>query len=503
MQTTTLITLRKTILTILLLLAYSNVNAQDYGNLPLLEKQKLKGDLELLHQGLDKFHSGMYWYTPKDSVDIAFRNANDLIKTNLNLLQFHKIIAPLVALSREDHTDIKIPKELLKKIDTIQQIKFLPFTVVFLGDKLYITRNGSDNSGLEENLEITKINGETPQQVVSKIGTLFASDGYIKSVKYADMEGFSFSRYYYYYYGTTNEFKLEFKDHSQSMAVQALPIVTIQKNVDERAKKSSARVESDYLQFKIIDSETAYIDIQTFSNSEIKQGSKFKTLKKFLKYSFKIISDKKIKNLIVDVSQNSGGNEGNEGLLYSYFGNNYQKYLKVRAKTQKALLDNGIDKPIKLKAYGLLERLITTKRMKDGSLERKAGMGLGLKAFKKEPENKFNGKTYVLISPVTYSGGSEFSNMMYSQTKATFIGQETAGGYLGNTSGYSRKLTLPHSKIEIYIPALQFIMNVKPKLPIGSGVKPHYKVIPTLEQYLKNENASLIFALKLINDEVD
>lgn len=42
-------------------------------------------------------------------------------------------------------------------------------------------------------------------------------------------------------------------------------------------------------------------------------------------------------------------------------------------------------------------------------------------------------------------------------------------------------------------------MNVEPKLPFGSGVIPHHKIIPTIEQYLKKENISLEFALKLID----
>ena len=188
-------------------------------------------------------------------------------------------------------------------------------------------------------------------------------------------------------------------------------------------------------------------------------------------------------------------------MLYSYFGDNYQKYTKVRVKTQKAVLDNGIDKPIKIKAFGLLERLFTNKKMKDGSLERRNGLGLGLMAYKKTPKNTFKGSIYVIISPITYSGGSEFSNMMYSQGLATFIGQETGGGYLGNTSGYSRNLTLPNSKITIEIPALQFVMNVEPKLPFGSGVKPHYQVIPKVNQYTNNENVCLEYALKLINEK--
>ena len=187
--------------------------------------------------------------------------------------------------------------------------------------------------------------------------------------------------------------------------------------------------------------------------------------------------------------------------MYSYFGENYQKYKKVRVKTQKAILDNGTDKPIKLKAFGLLERLFMNKKMKDGSLERKASIGKGLMAYKKEPDYKFSGKTYVIISPVTYSGSSEFSNMMYTQDLATFVGQETGGGYLGNTSGYGNELVLPHSKIKVSIPSLQFVMNVKPTLSFGRGVIPQYEVIPTFEEYINGENAPLKYILEQLENE--
>lgn len=75
--------------------------SQTFGDFPKIEKEKLIRDLDLLYQGLDKFHSGMYWYTPKDSVDLAFKHARDRITTDLNVLEFHKLIAPLVGLSRE------------------------------------------------------------------------------------------------------------------------------------------------------------------------------------------------------------------------------------------------------------------------------------------------------------------------------------------------------------------------------------------------------------------
>lgn len=88
--------------------------------------------------------------------------------------------------------------------------------------------------------------------------------------------------------------------------------------------------------------------------------------------------------------------------------------------------------------------------------------------------------------------------MMYTNDLATFVGQETGGGYYGNTSGYSQELILPNSKICIDIPALQFIMNVKDKFHFGSGVIPHHQITPTFEEYVKGENTSLKFILNNI-----
>ncbi|WP_396178707.1 S41 family peptidase [Flavobacterium sp.] len=493
--------MKKTLVVLLFLFVFKTTHSQNFGEFPKIAKEKLQSDLNLLYQGLDKFHSGMYWYTSKDSVDLAFQNAKNKIGTDLNVLEFHKIVAPLVALSREDHTDVFLPKIVTDETFKNQEIQFFPLIVQFIGKRLYCIRNASNNKEKLEKLEIATINGKTPEEIVSEIGNLFASDGYIKPVKFNDLSGFSFSKYYYYYYGIVKQFEVKFKELPQSVTFKSLPISLINENLKNNPVPSTDEKETP-LEFKIINQNTAYLAINTFDNPLIKKESGFKSLNKFLENCFLEIKENNIKNVIIDVSENGGGTEGNEGLLYSYFGKNYKKYLKVKAKNQKVVLDNGTDPPIKLKVFGFFERIFTNKKMKDGSLERRNNFILGLMAYKKEPKNKFSGNVYVIIGPYTYSGGSEFSNMMYSQGLATFIGQETGGGYLGNTSGYGRKLTLPNSKIIIDIPALQFVMNVEPKLPFGSGVKPHYEVLPTINQYLNKENVSLEFALKLINEKI-
>lgn len=470
-------------------------SAQNFGAFPKIEKSRLINDLEILYQGLHKFHSGMYWYTTKDSVDLAFQEVRNKITEDLNVLEYHKLIAPLVSLSREGHTNIYRPEAVIKKINT--ETKFLPLIFTFLGKELYCVKNGSDFQDF--NLigkQIETINGETPIAIVNKIGNLFPSDGFIKTVKYNDLEGFNFSTYYFYYYGQVNKFEIKFREIEEPIIIKSLLTKEIIQHQKDRLKKTPKVEEKDLLEFRVLEDSIAYMSIDDFGNQDIKEQSKEKNLKSFLKRSFKSIVEKNIKTLIIDLSKNGGGTEGNEGLLYSYFGENYQKYKKVKVKTQKAILDNGIDEPITLRTFGFLERSFTYKKMEDGSLERKQWIGPGLKAFKKEPKHKYTGKVYVIISPNTYSAASEFCNMMYTKNLATFVGQETGGGYMGNTSGYSQKLVLPNSKIGISIPALQFIMNVEPKLPFGRGVIPHFEVIPTFEQYINGENASLKYIIK-------
>jgi hypothetical protein len=44
-------------------------------------------------------------------------------------------------------------------------------------------------------------------------------------------------------------------------------------------------------------------------------------------------------------------------------------------------------------------------------------------------------------------------------------------------------------------------MNVKPKLAFGRGVIPHHEVIPTFEDYINGENASLNYILDHLEDK--
>jgi len=468
------------------------VVAQDYGSLKKIDKQLLIQDLELLRQGLEKHHSGMYWYTPKDSVDSAFERAKNQLDRDLNELEFFNLVAPLVGLSREDHTNMELSEETEQFLNEVAT--YLPLKVVFLDKRMYITQVATGNFPNLVGSEIVSMNGKSPIELVEMLGELFASDGYIKAVKYSDLSGFSFSEHYFLKFGFVEGYNLKVKTQDGSMQDVYIKPKT-RKEIAKALKKRVRPSKKEFLEFTKLNDSTAYLGVHTFASSLYRENTIHKNYKRFLSNAFKTIAEVGITNLIIDVSKNGGGNEGNENLLYSYVANNYQKYTSVCAKSQRSILDNGIDPPKKLKTFGFFERVFNNKKMSDGSYCRKRNAGFGLMAYKKEPEYKYKHKLYVMISPITYSGGSEFANMIKTQNRAIFVGEETGGGYRGNTSGYSSELTLPHSQLLIDIPSLKFEMNVNGG-KLGRGVIPDYKVIPSIQEYLEGRNIPLEFILE-------
>ena len=57
----------------------------------------------------------------------------------MNTLEFYKLMAPLVALSKEDHIDMTLPKDVSETLTANGH--FMPIIIVFLGKELFCNRN--------------------------------------------------------------------------------------------------------------------------------------------------------------------------------------------------------------------------------------------------------------------------------------------------------------------------------------------------------------------------
>ena len=117
--------------------------------------------------------------------------------------------------------------------------------------------------------------------------------------------------------------------------------------------------------------------------------------------------------------------------------------------------------------------------------------------IQKPSQPTYTGNIYVLIDGSCFSTTSEFLSMLHFHTKAVFIGEESGGGYYGNSSGATPEFTLPNTKVSIEIPLMNYAMAVKGYSFPDRGIIPDHTIIPSVEDKIENRDIVLEFATSL------
>ena len=104
----------------------------------------------------------------------------------------------------------------------------------------------------------------------------------------------------------------------------------------------------------------------------------------------------------------------------------------------------------------------------------------------------------MITSGVTASATSDFASIVRSLNLATFVGEETGGSYLGNTSKWEFDIVLPNTKKIAHIPLARYFINTQEYAPVGRGVIPDFPVNPKIEDLINGVDTQLEYTRQLI-----
>lgn len=453
----------------------------------------LQGDFDLLVSSLKEGHTGIYCYTTAQSFDSLVAAQRAMIQDSMNGFQFYNIVSPIVAATKEDHCDINLSDEL--KGFLRQQGKFMPLSVLNSGDDTFILNDTISGQSFK-GARIIAINGMPIQAIKEKIYRTFGSDGDILSSKIAFLEGIKLAIEYAKVIGQPESFDMTVMNPSNG----SQQTVSVKSVTFDALKTIETRVDSTYhtdtnkppASFEYLDGNTARLTFNTFSNSRFrKQHMNFQ---EFTDSCFNVLLKDKPEILIIDMRENGGGSEGNEDYLFSWLTDQpYIKYDSVELSRFEFSFINHTDYAADSDRIALYKELREENELTGhGKILRKKGI------YTPTPPraHPFKGFLYILTSGWTYSGGAEFCSLVREHTNAVFVGQETGGGYYGNTSGTMLELTLPVTKLSISIPILKFNLAVHKGIP-GHGVIPDFEVKPSFESFSKGIDQELDKALSV------
>lgn len=472
---------RSRLLAICLVLIFSGKNSPaqyplvlpQYSALPKIDPQLLRDDLGLLQKILEANHPSLYWYTPKDSMDLFFAAAMSSIRDSMDEVAFKNKVSYLISKIRCGHTSVRFSKAYSKKAARFRYPQF-PFSLKAWGDSLVVLQSASPRDTVfKRGTIITSINGVSNRWLLDSIFAHMSTDGYSENFKNQVISG-NFPAWYKTVLGIDSSYAIGYIDSSGTARVKqvnsyypraselkddhALPAV--QKPTRKQLRKAGL-LEKRSLVIDTANS-TAYMRLSTFSGGG---------LPGFFRRSFRTLRELQVKNLVLDLRENGGGKVHNSILLAKYLADHPFKVGDTVVARHRSL------------KYG---RYISNSigywfSMNFGSHKEQDGM-IHLSYYENHlfdpKENKsFKGDIYVIQGGYTFSAATMFISFIKGQKNVTTVGEETGGGYYGTSAMHIPTITLPHTKLQVGLPTHRLVIDHT--RPRGHGFIPDVAVAPS------------------------
>jgi peptidase S41-like protein len=440
--------------------------------------EKIKEDYSLFRNILEDSHPSLYWYTTKDSLNHYFDAGFNSIKDSMTVPQFRTLLSYTVSKINCGHTSVHYSKEYNKYLDTAK-LKLFPLSIKLWGDTMVVTGNiNRKDSLLKRGVIIKSINGMAQPQIRDSLFNYIVTDGYSITGKYQSLSSdFTFGSWYKNIFGLPEKLNIHYLDNNgeekeiitsvydpktdTAKYIRRPPDQTHKETKKERNKFITPSSRS--LQLDTVGS-TAYMTVNTFARGY--------NLKSFFRKSFKVIDEKHIQSLVIDVRSNGGGDASNSTLLTQYLINKKFKLAdSLYAVRRHSKYDKFIGKSFMYNFF----MFFVTKKSDDG----KYHFGYFERHyFEPKTNHHFNGQVYILIGGNSFSATTLFAGSLKGQKNITLVGEETGGSYYGNTAWMIPEVTLPNTHLRFRLPKFHLVVN-KNWIKDGHGVIPDVFALPT------------------------
>ena len=454
-------------------------------------KEELQQDYTLLRNILEKKHPSLYWYTPKDSMDYFFNEGYKAINDSMTELQFGwKILAPLTTTIHCGHTSFSMSKGWNKFIKN-KSIPSFPLFLKVWNDTMAVIYNlNKDDSIIKKGTLITSINGLKSSDIISRMFDYMVEDGYSDNVNYIRLST-SFPYFHRNIFGLYKTYNVGFIDSNGVEKNTSIPLYNVlpdslvkRKKIEKELKKSDSFKRFENIRSLQIDTSTALMTINSFSKGH---------LKNFFKRSFRKLRESNTKNLVIDIRANGGGDINNYVLLTKFLRNTSFKVADTAYSNDKGF--GPFTKHVSSGFFNNIGLLFVTRKEKDGKYHFRYWEH---HTFKPKRSNHFNGEVYVLINGLTFSASTLFCNSVKGQQNITLVGEETGGGWYGNSGIMIPDIKLPNTKLRVRLPYFRLVQynHIAEK---GTGVIPDVYIKPVYKDLVNGVDTKMEWIKEKIN----
>ena len=414
-------------------------------------KLQLESDLDTLYSVIYDVHPDMFAVMPKEKFEKEFEIIKSNLKESMTDFDFFVQAAPLINDLEDGHTSLRPPKFLQSPFETDIHLETFPFKLSInpKDTSLVVLKDLSGTAPIiPEGSHITIINNHADKELIAEIA------------RYASGERFAFriawvNNYYpilvpvmfpVICQNSVFDITYEIDGVNYSKTVKAVNANDIKANFipDEHAD-----VDDNIPNYRLEINEEYNAAIVRFDSFDL-----YDYVYTFLDSTFTLINRMNIKNLIVDLRYNDGGN--------SEVGDEFFQYISTEPFAQYGI--------VKLKVGNLIKKWLP-EEFGDSDVPIITYDDIELISLRENPL-RFNGKTYLLTSANTFSSATDFAWAFQYFKMGTIIGEETGGLVVcfGNSIG----LNLPNTN-------LTYGVSFQKYYGYGAGDENTHGVIPDVK----------------------
>jgi len=462
-------------------------------------RSELTTDYTLLRNILEAKHPALYWYTPKERMDHYFDSLNNQIADSMTAQQFGwQVLAPLLQKIRCGHTSFSMDKQWRKFIRN-KQIPGFPLQVKTWGDTMIVTANlNRKDSTIRSGMRITSINHVPVKELQENMFRYLPTDGYAANINYSRLSA-NFPYYHRNIYGIFKNYRVGVADSTREEKKYLVPLwnpgddssgLIQQKKQNAKTVSRKERREmrrNGFRKFSIDSSlNCATLTLNTFNNG------RYKRLRKFFRTSFHTLQQNKIGNLIIDLRNNGGGNIDLYVLLAKYIKDSAFRVSDSTYAVAKSL--RPYTRYIRHGWFNNIGLFFLTKKDEEGRYR----LGHYERHFyRPRKKNHFDGHIYVLTAGPTFSASTLFCHSVKGQKNVLVVGEETGGGWHGNSGVMIPDIRLPQTRLQVRLPLFK-IVQYRHVPQTGTGIIPDIAVPPTTEGVIRRIDRKMNFVKEMI-----
>ena len=406
--------------------------------------EELRDDFIQFRKILEEQHCCLYEYTNKQVFDSLFDVQYNLITKPISPTEFYKLLTPVTAKIGCGHTAVWMPGGFWD----CGKDKLFPLKIRLIEDRIVVEGSYNDSLEIEKGSIIDEINGVPVHDIIAEMRENYSADAMNINFINSQIER-RFPLIYARRFGFKDQFQIQFtlpgKNRTESKHLSPVTVTAVRSVVFSNFNHPPLRME-------LTRGKAVVLKIPTFIYYD-----RIDYFTHFIDSCFAVIKNKDVKNLILDLRGNDGGDPFCSAPLFSYlqkepspyFAEPYGKY-------------SDLAKPLPL------------------------------------PENRFTGNLFTIIDGRCFSTNGHFCALLKHHNIGKFVGTESGATYKCN-AGRDTEFRLNNTKIMVYIGRSTFAAAVE-GMDKTKPIIPDYPIHETLEDFLAGKDTTMDFILDLIKN---